>query len=65
MFFKSIFTNRRKSVIIYQNTKNPEEGFTMAFLSDIEIAQACTPRHILKIAESACIAPEFIEQYGN
>ena len=37
----------------------------MAFLSDIEIAQACKPKHILEIASSAGIAPEFIEQYGN
>ena len=37
----------------------------MAYLSDIEIAQACMPQHILKIAERAGIAPEFIEQYGN
>ena len=37
----------------------------MAFLSDIEIAQACKPKHILEIASSAGIAPEFVEQYGN
>ena len=37
----------------------------MALLSDIEIAQACRPRHILKIAEAAGIAPEYVEPYGN
>ncbi len=37
----------------------------MAILSDIEIAQAHRPRHILKIAERAHIAPEYVEQYGN
>ena len=37
----------------------------MAVLSDIEIAQACRPKHISEIAERAGIAPEFVEQYGN
>ena len=37
----------------------------MAILSDIEIAQAHRPQHILKIAERAHIAPEYVEQYGN
>ena len=37
----------------------------MAVLSDIEIAQACRPRHVSEIAQRAGIAPEFVEQYGN
>ncbi len=34
-------------------------------LSDIEIAQAATPRPIREIAEKAGIAAEFLEPYGN
>ena len=37
----------------------------MTHLTDIEIAQAAKPEHILKIAERAHIAPEYVEQYGN
>ncbi len=34
-------------------------------LSDIEIAQAATPRPITEIAERAGVAPEYVECYGN
>ena len=37
----------------------------MAYLTDIEIAQAAKPEHIMKIAERAHIAPEYVEQYGS
>ena len=34
-------------------------------LTDIEIAQAAKPKHILEIADSAGIEKEYVEQYGN
>ena len=34
-------------------------------LTDIEIAQACRPRHILEIAQKAGIPEKYVEQYGN
>ena len=34
-------------------------------MTDIQIAQACKPRHITEIAEAAGIAPQYIELYGN
>ena len=34
-------------------------------MTDIQIAQACRPRHITEIAEIAGIAPQYIELYGN
>lgn len=37
----------------------------MAYLSDIEIAQACKMEHILKIADRAHVDQKYIEQYGN
>ncbi len=37
----------------------------MAMYSDIEIAQACRPRHIREIAQKAGIPEEYVEQYGN
>ena len=37
----------------------------MAFLSDIEIAQACKPEHIKEIAKRAGIDEKYLEQYGN
>ncbi len=37
----------------------------MAYLSDIEIAQACKMEHILKIAQRAHVDEKYIEQYGN
>ncbi|MCF0230375.1 MAG: formate--tetrahydrofolate ligase [Parasporobacterium sp.] len=37
----------------------------MAYLSDIEIAQACKPEHIKTIAERAHVDEKYIEQYGN
>ncbi len=37
----------------------------MAHLSDIEIAQSVTPKHILEIAKVAGIDEKYIEQYGN
>jgi len=37
----------------------------MAYLSDIEIAQQCKPKHILEIAKTAHVDEKYIEQYGN
>ena len=37
----------------------------MAYLSDIEIAQACDMRPIREIARRAHVADRFLEQYGN
>ena len=37
----------------------------MAYLSDIEIAQASKPEHIKVIAERAHVDEKYIEQYGN
>ena len=37
----------------------------MAYLSDIEIAQACQMKHIRDIAAKAGVDEKFIEQYGN
>ncbi len=37
----------------------------MAYLSDIEIAQACKPRHISEIAKAAGIDEKYLEQYGR
>jgi len=37
----------------------------MAIKSDIEIAQSCQMQHISRIAETAGIAPEYLEFYGN
>lgn len=37
----------------------------MAYLSDIEIAQSVTPKHILEIAKTAGIDQKYISQYGN
>ena len=37
----------------------------MAYLSDIEIAQSVTPKHILDIAKDAGIDQKYLEQYGN
>ena len=37
----------------------------MAFLSDIEIAQACQMKHIRDIAKRANVDERYIEQYGN
>ncbi len=37
----------------------------MAFLSDIEIAQACKMKHIKEIAAAAHVDEKYIEQYGN
>ena len=37
----------------------------MAYLSDIEIAQATKPQHIAKIAKSAGIDDKYLEPYGN
>ena len=37
----------------------------MAYLSDIEIAQACQMKHIKEIADSAHVDEKYIEQYGN
>ena len=34
-------------------------------LTDIEIAQSATPKHILEISRSAGIDDKYIEQYGN
>ncbi len=37
----------------------------MAYLSDIEIAQSVTPKHITTIAESCGVDQKYLEQYGN
>ena len=37
----------------------------MDYKSDIEIAQACTPRHIRDIAADAGIPEKYLEQYGS
>lgn len=37
----------------------------MGFKSDIEIAQACTPKHIREIAAVAGVDEKYLEQYGN
>ena len=37
----------------------------MGFMSDIEIAQSVTPKHILEIAKSAGVDEKYVEQYGN
>ena len=37
----------------------------MAFLSDIEIAQACRPKHIRAVAQDAGIEEAYLEYYGN
>ncbi|MBQ8426860.1 MAG: formate--tetrahydrofolate ligase [Clostridia bacterium] len=37
----------------------------MAYLSDIEIAQSVTPKHILEIAKVAGVDQKYLEQYGN
>ena len=34
-------------------------------MTDIQIAQACKPRHITEIAQAAGIAPEYLELYGS
>lgn len=34
-------------------------------MTDIEIAQACKPRHIREIAETAGVDERYLEQYGN
>ena len=34
-------------------------------MTDIEIAQACTPKHIREIAETAGVDEKYLEQYGN
>ena len=37
----------------------------MAYLSDIEIAQQCKPKHITEIARRAHVDEKYLEQYGN
>ncbi len=37
----------------------------MAYLSDIEIAQACKMKHITEIAQTAHVDEKYIEQYGR
>ncbi|MBQ9062416.1 MAG: formate--tetrahydrofolate ligase [Eubacterium sp.] len=37
----------------------------MAYKSDIEIAQACTPLHITEVADKIGIDHTYLEQYGN
>ena len=34
-------------------------------MTDIEIAQACTPKHIREIARTAGVDEKYLEQYGN
>ena len=37
----------------------------MAYMSDIEIAQSVTPKHISEIAKVAGVEQKYLEQYGN
>ncbi len=37
----------------------------MAYLSDIEIAQACQMKHITEVAKTAHVDLKYVEQYGN
>ena len=37
----------------------------MKILSDIEIAQSCTPKHITEIAKTAGVDEKYLELYGN
>ncbi len=37
----------------------------MKILSDIEIAQSCTPKPITEIAKTAGVDNEYLELYGN
>ena len=37
----------------------------MAFLTDIEIAQSCTPKHITEIAKTAGVDEKYLELYGS
>ena len=37
----------------------------MKIMSDIEIAQSCTMKHITEIAKTAGVADEYLELYGN
>ena len=37
----------------------------MAYLSDIEIAQSCTPKHITEIAKVAGVDEKYLELYGS
>ena len=37
----------------------------MAYLSDIEIAQSCTPKHISEIARIAGVDEKYLEYYGS
>lgn len=37
----------------------------MAYLTDIEIAQRCTPKPITEIAKKAHVAQKYLEQYGK
>lgn len=34
-------------------------------MTDSEIAQACTPKHITEIAKTAGVDEKYLEQYGN
>ncbi len=42
-----------------------KEGAKMTVKTDIEIAQACTPKHITEIAKVAGVDEKYLEQYGN
>ena len=37
----------------------------MTVKTDIEIAQACKPKHITEIARTAGVDEKYLEQYGN
>ena len=37
----------------------------MKIMSDIEIAQSCTPKHIMEIARTAGVDEKYLELYGN
>ena len=45
--------------------KSPPNGGKIAMMTDIEIAQAATPKHILEIAKDAGVDEKYIELYGR
>ena len=46
-------------------TREKGERNCMAYLSDIEIAQACQMKPITEIASDAGVDEKYIEQYGK
>ena len=60
---------RGKGKLFYKKVSPSPEGFpqktNMAYLTDIEIAQACKMRPITEIAKTAGIDDKYLEQYGR